>query len=155
MDVLEWIEKAESFKVDDFLSDFAIDIIQDEKSIDVQRQQWEEDGTDYKGQVIGFYKKSTEELTGGTKREGSPWTLRNTGDFWGNTYLQAIIKGKDLEFQYNSTGVNKSALFATIKKHGEISNPDDIFGLTNYHQEPFIEIIEPKFVQLLKKYYNV
>lgn len=155
MDILEWIEKAEKFDSDKFLKDFALEIIEDEKVIDVQRQQWQNDGTDYKGRVIGFYKKSTEEMSGGLKKEGTPWTLQNTGDFWQNTFLNAVIKGKDLEFQYNSSGIHKEKLIVTIQKHGEISDPEDIFGLVKYFQEPFIELIEPKFVQQLEKYYDV
>ena len=89
----------------------------------------------------------------GLKKAGDPWNLNNTGDFWQNTFLNAVIKGKDLEFDFNSSGINKSELFATIKKHGEIKNPTDIFGL--YNHEPFIKLIEPKYVQQLKDYYNV
>lgn len=154
MDILDWIERAKNYDPDQFLSDFAMQIIEDEKAIDLQRQQWGE-GADYKGRIIGFYKPATEELSGGIKKAGTPWTLDNTGDFWEKTYLNAVIKGKDLEFEFNSSGINKSALFDTIKKHGEIDNPDDIFGLYETYQIPFIELIEPKFVQQLNNYYDV
>lgn len=152
MDILDWIEKAKEFDSDKNLNGFALSIIEDPKAIDLQREQWKE-GADYKGDIIGIYKKSTEELSFGRKKAGDPWNLNNTGDFWQNTFLNAVIKGKDLEFDFNSSGINKSELFATIKKHGEIKNPTDIFGL--YNHEPFIKLIEPKYVQQLKDYYNV
>lgn len=155
MDVLDWIEKAKNYDSDNFLSDFAMQIIEDEKAIDIQREQWSIDGADIHGHTIGFYKKLTEELTGGRKKAGEPYDLKDTGDFWQRTYLNAVIKGKDLEFEFNSNGINKSALFATIKKHGEIDNPDDIFGLFETYQIPFIGLIEPKFVQQLNNYYDV
>lgn len=155
MDVLDWIEKAKNYDSDQFLSDFAMQIIEDEKAIDIQREQWAIEGADVHGHTIGFYKKLTEELTGGRKKAGEPYDLKDTGDFWQKTYLNAVIKGKDLEFEFNSNGINKSALFATIKKHGEIDNPDDIFGLFETYQIPFIGLIEPKFVQQLNNYYDV
>ena len=91
----------------------------------------------------------------GLKRAGDPWNLNNTGDFWQKTYLNAVIKGKDLEFEYDSNGINKKELFATIKKHGEIENPTDIFGLVETYQIPFIKLIQPKFINQLNEYYNV
>ena len=91
----------------------------------------------------------------GLKKAGDPWNLRNTGDFWQNTYLNAVIKGKDLDFIYDSSGINKGELFATIKKYGEGKDPDAIFGLDQTYQIPFISLIEPKFVKQLENYYNV
>lgn len=153
MDVLDWIEKAKSFSPENFLNNFALDIIQDEKSVDLQREQWDQEGKDFKGRIIGLYSSYTEEITGGAKKEGTPWTLRNTGDFWQNTYLNAVIKGDDLEFIYNSSGINKDELFKTIQIYGLISNPEDIFGLYDYYQNIFCKIIEPKFVNQLEKHY--
>ena len=159
MDVLDWIEKAQNFSSDEFLKDFAIDIIEDEKAIDIQREQWVKDGESYKGEIIGFYKKTTEiiwEESGGKKgykKAGEPWNLDWTSDLWHHTYLNAVIKGKDLEFEFDSNGINKAKLFETIKKHGSISNPEDIFGLFKTYQDPFIKLIEPKFVQQLNDYY--
>ena len=155
MDVLDWIEKAKDYDTQKQLSEFAVSIIDDQNVIDVQRQQWENDGEDSNGEIIGIYKKSTEELSMGLKRAGDPWNLNNTGDFWQKTYLNAVIKGKDLEFEYDSNGINKKELFATIKKHGEIENPTDIFGLVETYQIPFIKLIKPKFINQLNEYYNV
>lgn len=153
MDVLDWIDKAKNFSQEDFLAAFAMEIIKDEKAVDIQREQWENDGKDYKGRIIGLYKAYTEKVSGGGKREGTPYTLRDSGDFWQNTFLNAVIKGADLEFTYNSTGIHKDELFDTIRIHGLISNPEDIFGLYDYYQNIFCKIIEPKFVNQLNKYY--
>lgn len=155
MDVLDWIKKANKFDSNKFLDGFGVEIIQDENVIDIQRQQWGDDGKDSKGSVIGFYKKKTEELSGGRKIAGTPWTLNNTGDFWSRTFLTAAINGKDLLFQFNSTGINKDKLFETIQFHGEITDPDTIFGLYDFYQKPFIKLIEPKFVEQLNNYYDV
>lgn len=154
MDVLDWIEKANNFNSNEFLNDFSMVIINDENIIDLQRLQWDNEGTDYKGRVIGFYKESTEEITGGRKKAGDPYDLKNTGDFWENTFLVAIIKGDDIEFLYDSSGMNKDKLFETIQFHGEISNPDDIFGLFEPFQEKMIEFLEPIFINQLEKYYS-
>lgn len=153
MDVLDWIEKAKQYRTELLLSSFAEDIVQDEHAVDVQRAQWSQTGTSSKGETIGFYKKSTEEMTMGLKKEGEPYNLRNTGDLWEKTYLNAVIAGKDLEFEYNSSGIHKEELFNTIKKHGAITDPEDIFGL--YEDAPFVDILEPKFVKQLEDYYHV
>lgn len=155
MDVLDWIEIAKKFRKEDLLERFSDAIIQDENTVDIQRQQWEADGADYRGRTIGFYKPLTEELSGGRKVAGTPWTLNDSGDFWANTYLQAIIKDGDLEFIYDSSGQHKEELFATIEKEWMGTyDPSDIFGLYSYYQESFTRLIEPKFVEQLKKYYK-
>mgnify|MGYP006373653851 CR=1 FL=1 len=133
MDVLDWIEKAKDYDTQKQLSEFAVSIIEDQNAVDIQREPWAKDGEDSKAMIIGI----------------------NTGDFWQKTYLNTVIKGKELEFEYDSNGINKKELFATIKKHGEISNPDDIFGLVETYQIPFIKLIQPKFINQLNEYYNV
>lgn len=156
MDVLEWIEKAEKFKTQEFLNDFAYDVFEDENVLEVQKRQWEK-GLSSKGDEIGFYKKSTEEITNGRKKYGELYDLKDTGDFWNKTYLSTQVqpRKKDVIFGFNSDGDKKRRLFKTIRDYGLITDPNDIFGLHKPHMQEFIEIIEPKFVQLLKEYYNV
>lgn len=154
MDVLDWINKAKSFNSNKFLNGVSMIAIRDEDIIDLQRLQWNNTGTDYKGRVIGFYKKSTEEISGGRKIAGDRYNLKNTGDFWENTFLIAVIKGDDIEFLYNSSGINKDRLFETIQRHGEISNPDDIFGLSEIFKEKMIKYLESIFINQLEKYYS-
>lgn len=153
MDVLDWIEKSKNFDSKDFLEGCSVVIINDENIIDLQRMQWNRDGVDYKGQIIGFYKKSTEEITGGRKKAGEPYDLKNTGDFWQNTFIMAIVKGDDIEFVYDSSGINKNKLFETIQKHGEISNPDDIFGLYEPFKVKMVEFLQTIFINQLNQYY--
>lgn len=155
MDVLDWIEKAKQFNSNELLNSFGLRVSSDESIVDIQREQWSNKGTDHKGQIIGIYSQSTEEMTNGLKKYGTPWNLRNTGDFWENLFLSTSIKGKELEFVYDSNGINKSKLFDTIKKHGLISNPTNIFGVENSYIERFIKKIEPKFVEQLNNYYDV
>lgn len=156
MDVLEWIEKAESFNSVEFLNDFAFDIVEDKKSIESQKEQWK-DGLSKKGQEIGFYKKSTEEITGGRKKYGELWNLKDTGDFYQKTYLGTNIqpRKKDILFGFNSNGDHKRRLFKTIREYGLIVDPDDIFGLHDPYMEEFIKLIKPKFVQQLNNHYHV
>ncbi|GAB0156228.1 hypothetical protein CHRYSEOSP005_14920 [Chryseobacterium sp. Alg-005] len=153
MDVLEWIEKAKSFNSNSLLNKFTVRIITDEKIIDLQRQQWRA-GKDSKGRIIGYYKKSTEEISNGRKIQGDPYDLFDTGDFWQRTYLIGVIRGDNIDFEFNSAGQNKKSLFQTIQFHGEITNPEEIFGLMEFYKSKFIELIEPKFIKELEKYYS-
>ena len=153
MDVLDWISKAKTFSSNEFLNDFSYVVMDNENIVDLQRLQWNE-GSDYKGRVIGFYKKSTEELSGGRKIAGEPYDLKNTGDFWEKTFIVAIIKGNDIEFLYDSSGIYKKKLFETIQEHGELINPEDIFGLFEPFKNKMIEFLEPIFINQLEKYYS-
>ena len=152
MDVLDWIDKAKNFNTNEFLNDFVFDIIEDQEILEIQLEQWD-DGKDNKARIIGFYSKTTELITGGTKKAGDPWNLRNTGDFWRKTYLGTAVKGNDIEFEFNSDGIHKDELFETIENHGDISSPEDIFGLAEYKKIKFAGKLEPKFVNQLNKYY--
>ena len=58
MDVLDWIEKAKDYDTQKQLSEFAVSIIDDQNVIDVQRQQWENDGEDSNGEIIGILRKA-------------------------------------------------------------------------------------------------
>ena len=153
MDILEWIQAAKKFNIKEMLNSFSFYIIDDEKITDLQRQQWSE-GRDSKGRIIGFYKKRTEEITNGKKIAGEPYNLLDSGDFWANAFIIVRINDKDLEFEFNSSGIHKDKLFQTIQFSGEISNPEDIFGLMEPSKEVFVKMIEPKFVEQLEKYYN-
>ena len=156
MDVLDWIEKAKDFNSVEFLNDFAFDIIEDEESVQIQKDQWEK-GHSVKGEEIGFYEIRTEKLSGGRKKRGELWDLNNTGDFWAKTYLGTKIqpRKKDIIFDYGSDGVNKRKLFTTIRKYALIDDPYDIFGLSNPFIDKLNELIEPKFINQLNEYYNV
>lgn len=156
MDILDWIEKAKNFKTREFLNDFAFDIYEDEKSVEYQKEQWKA-GLSQKGEEIGYYKKSTEEITGGRKIYGELWDLKDSGDFYNKTYLSTLVqpRKKDVLFGYGSDGDNKRKLFKTIREYGLIVDPDDIFGLHDPYMEKFIKLIEPKFVQQLNNYYDV
>lgn len=153
MDILEWIEKAERFDKNEFLSDFAKEIAFDDKVIDLQRQRWGL-GLSYNNKVIGRYKKSTEEISGGMKKAGDPYNLFFTGDFWSRTYINILIKGGEFEVEYTSDGNNKADLFRTIEKYGKLKDASDIFGLDNDDIAEFIEMMKPKYITLLEQYYN-
>lgn len=156
MDILDWIEKAKNFNSVEFLNDFAYDIIEDEESVKIQKDQWSQ-GLSVKGEEIGFYKKSTEEITNGRKKYGELYDLKDSGDLWNKTYLgtQVQPRKKDIIFGYGSDGENKRKLFKTIRLYGLITDPNDIFGLSNPFIEKLNKLIEPKYVQQLKDYYNV
>ena len=58
----------------------------EDEIVRLNRQQLNEDSEDTFGKPIGFYSASTEFITGGVKKRGEPFDMKDTGDFLNSIY---------------------------------------------------------------------
>lgn len=98
----------------------------------IQQDQLFEKGVDETGRVIGTYSAYTEELTGGRKKEGEPYNLFDTGEFYKS---MVILLGKDF-FEVDADPIKENDNLFT--KFGE-----GIIGLTEESKEKLrVELLE-------------
>ena len=57
-------------------------------------------GEDGKGDVMGLYSFATEIISGGEKKEGDPFTLKDSGDFYNSMFLVVMSDSLQLEADY-------------------------------------------------------
>lgn len=154
--LLEW--KVNNFTTKSFLNKIKKDL--DSKNLGLlQKEQWLR-GFNEEGKIIGRYKKQTEKFAKIPPRPktrkiaGKPYNLLWSGDFFQKTKFQIKVQEKDYKFVINSTSKNKTKLFNTIKKHGLISDPNSIFGLTDINEGKLIDEMETSFLNELNKLLN-
>lgn len=102
------------------------------------------DRTDDKGNLLPRYSATTEELSGGEKKQGEPYNLLDTGDFYGS-------------FKIDLNGDSFDILANTIKfdETGESTDLDDyaisgsVVGLTDENLQKLIEEIKPLMIKPL------
>jgi hypothetical protein len=104
-----------------------------------------EEGIDETGQVIGYYSWTTENIYNSLKKAGTPYTLKDTGEF----YKSMDILVEDDSFiidadpmKTDKTG-NETNLF---EKFGE-----GIIGLTDDNKQVLIEEIKERFYYEVKR----
>ncbi len=86
--------------------------------------------SDIYGNPIGFYSRATEEITGGEKQEGEPFTAVDTGDFFKGFF----IKREGDKIRFGSTDPKTDEILNS--KHW-LSH--DLFGLTEQNLKEVIE----------------
>ena len=95
---------------------------------------------DIQGDPIGFYSRATQEITGGRKKEGDPFDLRESGTFLDSLYAKVQ---------------NDSILFDTTdsKKNKVLKNllSQDIFGLQD---DDLNDLLEQKLAPFMVIYYT-
>ncbi len=98
----------------------------------IQQDQLFERGVDETGQIIGTYSAYTEYLTNGRKKEGEPYNLFDTGEFYKS---MVILLGKDF-FEVDADPIKENDNLFT--KFGE-----GIIGLTGESKEKLrVELLE-------------
>lgn len=108
-------------------------IVHKHKLSDIQKKQWAE-GKDKSGQIIGTYKKATEDYAQEPPRPrkpkvfGKPYNLDWSGDMIRKTTVTPNKTNKTVIITIDSRGKNLTKLFETIKVHGFLSDPNTIFG---------------------------
>ena len=96
---------------------------------------------------IGFYSYAAEVITNGAKKQGEPFTGKNSGDWLGSFFVD--IQGKAFR------------LFATDPKTHLILDSenwlsDDLFGLTDKDLKDLIEQrLKPFFIENLRNALNI
>jgi hypothetical protein len=66
----------------------------------IQEGQLIAEGVDSTGNVIGYYSAFTEILSGGRKREGDPYTLEDTGEFFRSMFVQVLADSIKINADY-------------------------------------------------------
>ena len=103
--------------------------------------------SDIFGKPIGFYSKRTEEITGGRKKQGQPFNLVETGDFFKGFF--AKVKGQEVLF-----GSTDSKTMLILTNPSLFSN--SIFGLTDSSLEEVIEeTIKPFYMRTIRRKLNI
>ena len=98
------------------------------------------EGVNIKDEPIGFYSKATEQITGGRKKAGSPYTLKDTGDFYSTFGIKLNVEG------------DVWIVADTIKDEDNLLDIDkDILGLTVNSTNELIKKITPLFIQGVKE----
>ncbi len=152
MDVLEWHEKFQKFNTNDLFTYFInwIENDAEKEFTEFQTKQWEK-GENQEGQIIGYYKKLTEILSGGRKKEGEPYTLEDTGAFYKNLLIYASKESNnDLSIEIDDLDSKKDEIFETIKKYGNVE-PESILGFNPKHQKEIVESLENLFIYYINK----
>jgi len=127
----EQLQKAKKLKPENIKRDLSKFIRSIEKQIiDKNKEQIEVDSKDIYGNAIGFYSYATELISGGAKKQGDPFTGKDTGDWFDGFYMQEV------------SGVIR--LGSTDPKTNEILSSehwlsDDLFGLSDENLSKIIE----------------
>lgn len=108
-----------------------------EQILDMNREQIEIDSQDIHGKAIGFYSYATELISGGTKKQGDPFTGKDTGDFFDGFYLQEVSG----VLRIGSSDPKTSLILSS-----DHWLSDDLFGLTD---ENLQELISTRLVPFL------
>ncbi len=140
MNLFEFAENIQNYSTDKFMNDLSAELDSNQEVLDLQLSQWDK-GEDSNGQVLGYYTKMTEILSGGKKKEGDRYNLLDTGSFRASTYLLPMEKSNDLVFDFDSSDSKTSEL---IEKIGP-----SIFGLQDKNIERFTLIAIEKAKQIL------
>ena len=106
----------------------------------VQNDQLINKGVDGKGQVIGYYSLSTQQITNGRKKAGDKYNLKDTGDFF-NSMKVSITNATILIAGNGQKGADN-----LYDKFG-----DYITNLTDENIEKLKEIINEKYIEYVKK----
>lgn len=74
------------------VKDMIIKLIQDEQLI--------KSGVDSEGRVIGYYSAFTEKLSEGRKKQGEPYNLEDTGEFFMSMFVKVLADGIIINADY-------------------------------------------------------
>lgn len=121
-----------------WISSFSIDV-KDEIIYFIQKEQLFDKGIDATGQVIGYYKASTEQLNP-LKKAGEHFTLLDTGEFYKSMYIRVLEDSIEIEANENKDGTN---LF--------LKYDDDIIGLTRENKDKLTEILSEKYINYVRE----
>lgn len=66
----------------------------------IQDEQLIKSGVDSEGRVIGYYSALTEILSDGRKKQGDPYNLEDTGEFFMSMFVQVLADGLIINADY-------------------------------------------------------
>lgn len=106
----------------------------------IRIKQLQEQGINKDGDVIGRYSFATEWITNGEKREGDPYTLEDTGEFYKSMFITVY---KDL-FEVNANAEKEDTNLFDAYGTG-------IVGLTEQNKSILIEKLRQHYINYARK----
>lgn len=111
----------------------------------IKQDQLFEKGVNENDKIIGLYSKMTERLSNGKKKEGTPYTLFDTGEFY-----------ESINYLVGYKLINITADPIKIDEDGETTNlfekyGEGIIGLTTSSKEKLAIEIQKRFIVELRK----
>jgi len=103
-------------------------------------------GIDESGNIIGTYSLATEQITEGRKREGDPYTLRDTAFYHDSYEVMAFIGG----FTVDSDPLKEDGNF--LDKLG--IDEESIQGLTDGNLQIVIDEVKDLFPDEIRKFFD-
>ena len=110
--------------------------------VEMNKKQINEDSMDIYGNAIGFYGYATDLITGGAKKQGDPFTGKDTGN-WLDKFYVTVLDGV---FFFGSTDPKTDEI---LDSPHWLSN--DLFGLTD---DNLNMVIETKLLPFIIDYYR-
>lgn len=115
--------------------------------IDKNKEQLNKDKEDIYEKAIGYYSATTEILSGGRKRRGTPFTLNNKGDFQDGFYLRIQ---NNIASVYSRDSKTEMLLSSHLNKYSTFLS-GEFFGLTDENLRDVIEeSILPLFISAIR-----
>ena len=148
--VIEFLERASSLNYEDVLSKVWNDKRVQDKIIELNtREQLFNKGVNSQNEVIGYYSKATEEISGGRKKEGEHYTLLDTSEFFDS--FRILVFGSIAEIIADTMKTNPFAGTEDLTvKYGK-----EIIGLTDESKTILKEIISQVTKEILRNYLSI
>lgn len=99
----------------------------------IRQDQLLDEGVDSNNEIIGTYSYLTEVLSGGEKRMGDPYTLKDTGAFFRSMFIKVLNDSIYIDADY-------------AKMEDQNWWSVDILGLTEENLEKYAEMVKKNFI---------
>jgi len=104
----------------------------------IRKDQLTRQGVDADGNVIGYYSRLTEIISGGRKKEGDRFTLEDTGDFYKSMFITVLRNAIEIDGDVNKF---KDQDWYTSR----------ILGLTDENFTKLIETVKARYIDYARK----
>lgn len=112
------------------LKDYLLDLIRDRQLMQF--------GIDSNNDIIGFYSYFTELISGGVKKQGDPYNLKDTGYFYKSMFISVLKDSILIDADYQKM---KDQNWWSI----------DILGLTDKHLDFYAQRIKENYIKYARK----
>lgn len=110
-------------------------------------------GINSKGDIIGKYSAMTEQISGGRKQEGDPYTLFDTGAFYESLFIEVDLDDMIIDGNGFKSGLRRIKgrdITVSINLFEEFG--DEIIGLTEDSMQQFIDKLKIKMIEKCREY---
>jgi hypothetical protein len=112
--------------------------VQDDVIKLIQKKQLLDLGVDETGSVIGYYSAMTEIISGGRKKQGDPYNLKDTGRFFSSMYVKVMMDSIIIDANYE-------------KMEDQDWWSTSILGLTDENLDIYVEKIKENFISYTRR----